>query len=99
MKSEAPGAGDLGSDLESISPDRGVRGDDVQFPQVAEPVAVDWLDEIAQGCRRQLQRLGWNAAQLVQFIAEKFDGRRRAQLRDDELVLLLYHLQSVDEGG
>ena len=99
MKSEAPGAGDLGSDLESISPDRGVRGDDVQFPQVAEQVAVDWLDEIAQGCRRQLQRLGWNAAQLVQFIAEKFDGRRRAQLRDDELVLLLYHLQSVDEGG
>ena len=99
MKSKAPGAGDLGSDLESISPDRGVRGDDVQFPQVAEPVAVDWLDEIAQGCRRQLQRLGWNAAQLVQFIAEKFDGRRRAQLRDDELVLLLYHLQSVDEGG
>ena len=99
MKSEAPGAGDLGSDLEFISPDRGVRGDDVQFPQVAEPVAVDWLDEIAQGCRRQLQRLGWNAAQLVQFIAEKFDGRRRAQLRDDELVLLLYHLQSVDEGG
>lgn len=99
MKCEAPGAGDLGSDLESISPDRGVRGDDVQFPQVAEPVAVDWLDEIAQGCRRQLQRLGWNAAQLVQFIAEKFDGRRRAQLRDDELVLLLYHLQSVDEGG
>ena len=99
MKCEAPGAGDLGSDLEFISPDRGVRGDDVQFPQVAEPVAVDWLDEIAQGCRRQLQRLGWNAAQLVQFIAEKFDGRRRAQLRDDELVLLLYHLQSVDEGG
>ena len=92
------------SDLESPEPlvNKGLHPSgryDVQFPQVAEPVAVDWLDEIAQGCRRQLQRLGWNAAQLVQFIAEKFDGRRRAQLRDDELVLLLYHLQSVDEGG
>ena len=88
----------LGSLLPLLSLCRALRAAEA-VAAVAEPVAVDWLDEIAQGCRRQLQRLGWNAAQLVQFIAEKFDGRRRAQLRDDELVLLLYHLQSVDEGG
>jgi hypothetical protein len=63
---------------------------------VAEPAPVRWLDEVAQGCRRQLQRLGWSAEQLVQFIAEKFDGKRGAQLSDDELILLLYHLQSIE---
>lgn len=52
-----------------------------------------------QGCRRQLQRLGRSAERLVQFSAEKFDGKRRAQLSDDELILLLYYLQSVDDGG
>jgi len=99
MKSEAPCAGDVGSDFAFTSPARGVRGDESRFPQVAEPAPVQWLDEVAQGCRRQLQRLGWSATQLVQFIAEKFDGRRRAQLSDDELILLLYHLQSVEGGA
>ena len=99
MKCSAPRQGEAGSDFALISPERGVRGDEPGFPQEPEPVSVQWLDEVAQGCRRQLQRLGWSATQLVQFIAEKFDGRRRAQLSDDELILLLYHLQSVEGGA
>jgi hypothetical protein len=99
MKGGALCADEDGSDFAFISPVRGVRGDESCFPQVAEPVPVQWLDEVAQGCRRQLQRLGWNAERLVQFIAEKFDGKRRAQLSDDELIMLLYHLQSIEEGG
>lgn len=96
MKGQALCAPELGSDLSSFSPERGVRGDETGFPQVPEPVSVQWLDDVAQVCQRQLQRLGWGAEQLVQFIAEKFNGKRRAQLRDDELFLLLYYLQSIE---
>jgi hypothetical protein len=56
---------------------------------------LGFLDDFAEGCRRQVQRLGWTAAQLGQFIAEQFNGKRRAQLRDDELISLLYRLQDV----
>ncbi|MBD2261239.1 hypothetical protein H6G13_27140, partial [Pseudanabaena sp. FACHB-2040] len=44
----------------------------------------------------QVQRLGLSASQMMQFIAEKFEGRRRSELKDSELVTLLYHLQNVD---
>ncbi|PSN19690.1 hypothetical protein C7271_05945, partial [filamentous cyanobacterium CCP5] len=80
-------------------PDRGVRGDEVDFPQAAaSEVSLDLLDDFTHGCHRQLQRLGWNVAQLVQFIAERFNGKRRAQLSDDELVSLLYQLQALERG-
>ena len=39
------------------------------------------------------------AERLVQFIAEKFNGKRRDQLSDEELSLLICYLQSVDDGG
>jgi hypothetical protein len=98
----AEGIADLRAALETIGITRTIltrsswSGGLHRFPQVAEPAPVRWLDEVAQGCRRQLQRLGWSAEQLVQFIAEKFDGKRRAQLSDDELILLLYHLRSIE---
>jgi hypothetical protein len=72
-----------------------VRGDESLFPQVADGENLSLLDEFARSCRRQVQRLGWSSAQLVQFIADRFGGKRRAQLSDDELVSLLYQLQSL----
>ncbi len=40
-----------------------------------------------------VQKLSWSAQEIVSFIAERFQGRRRAQLSDDELLPLLYYLQ------
>ena len=40
-----------------------------------------------------VQRLGWSFAQVKSFIAEKFQGKRRSQLSDGEVLELLYHLQ------
>ena len=98
MKGAAAPQGDAGSEKQRSDPNRGGRGDELRSPQAAEPEPLYFLDDLAQGCRRQLQRLGWDVAQLVQFIADRFDGKRRAQLSDDELVSLLYQLQTL-EGG
>ena len=95
MKGAAPPRGGAGSDFESLSPEGGVRGGESSSPQPPNPESLGFLDDFAEGCRRQVQRLGWTAAQLGQFIAEQFEGRRRAQLRDDELISLLYRLQDV----
>ena len=40
-----------------------------------------------------VQKLGWSANQIQVLIAEKFQGRRRSQLSDDEALELLYNLQ------
>lgn len=40
-----------------------------------------------------VQRLSWSTQEIVSFIAERFQGRRRAQLSDEELLPLLYYLQ------
>ena len=40
-----------------------------------------------------VQKLGWSIEQVRALIAEKFQGRRRAQLSDDEALELLYYLQ------
>ncbi len=98
MKGGALCASDLGSDFDSLSLERGVRGDEPVFPQAPDPEHLGFLDDFAEGCRRQVQRLGWTAAQLGQFIADQFDGKRRWQLSDDELIALLYRLQAVDGG-
>lgn len=73
------------------------------FPQTLQPHFVSSLpdaecccdvsDVIAQ-VQVQIRRLGWTFEQAQQFIAEKFDGRRRSQLSNDELMLLLYYLVS-----
>jgi hypothetical protein len=41
-----------------------------------------------------IRRLGWTRDQASQFIGDRFNGKRRAQLTDEELVLLLYYLQT-----
>ena len=40
-----------------------------------------------------VQKLGWSIEQVQALIAEKFQGRRRAQLSDNETLELLYYLQ------
>lgn len=40
-----------------------------------------------------VQRLGWSTNQVRALIAKKFQGRRRSQLSDEEVLELLYHLQ------
>ncbi|MGC1307748.1 MAG: hypothetical protein WA885_10995 [Phormidesmis sp.] len=40
-----------------------------------------------------VQKLNWSFEQIQAFIAQKFQGRRRAQLSDDETLALLYYLQ------
>jgi len=46
-----------------------------------------------EALRRCLFRLKWGHAQLAQFIAEQFEGRRFYQLLPDEVTLLIYRLQ------
>jgi hypothetical protein len=98
MKGEALCAGAGGSEIEYLSPERGVRGEDASFPQgeLGEdaPVLPMPLDELEQRIKAGVQRLGWHWEHLNAFIAEQFDGRRRSQLRDDELLMLLYYLQT-----
>jgi hypothetical protein len=98
MKGEALCAGAVGSDIENLSPERGVRGEEASFPQGESvedaPELPMPLDELEQRIKAGVQRLGWHWEQLNAFIAEQFDGRRRSQLRDDELLMLLYYLQT-----
>lgn len=41
-----------------------------------------------------VQKLGWSIEQVKELVAEKFQGRRRSQLSDDEAFELLYYLQA-----
>jgi hypothetical protein len=97
MKGEALCADDAGSDLESFSPERGVRGDELSFPQTEPAEAATELPiplaELEQQLKTTVQALGWSAQQLTDFIAQRFGGRRRSQLYDYELVTVLYYLQ------
>ena len=40
-----------------------------------------------------VQKLGWPVEKVKELIAEKFQGRQRFQLSDDEVLELLYYLQ------
>ena len=92
MKSVAQRASAVGSDFHVVSSERGVRGDELDFPQpqLSLPIALEELHLLIQ---RQVQRLGWTGEQVRSFIAHHFGGRRRSQLLDDELTTLLYYLR------
>jgi hypothetical protein len=51
-------------------------------------------DDIIQGIQAQVRSLNWTIEEISQFISHRFDGKRRYQLSHDELVLLLYYLQT-----
>jgi hypothetical protein len=96
MKGEGPPQGESGSDPNVFTPERGVRGDDLSFPQPPAPEHLGFLADVAEVCQRQAERLGWTAVQMGQFISDQFEGKRRWQLSDDELMTLLYRLQALE---
>lgn len=96
MKGEALPQGGVGSDPNSFTPERGVRGDELSFPQPPDPEHLSFLEDVAEICHRQAERLGWTAVQMGQFMADQFEGKRRWQLSDDELMTLLYRLQGLE---
>ncbi|MBD2096822.1 hypothetical protein H6F90_17100 [Trichocoleus sp. FACHB-591] len=69
----------------------------LSFPQpvpLAPAIADEDLSEVIAEIQVQFRRLAWDVQQVVQFIADNFDGKRRSQLTDDELVGLLYRLRT-----
>ena len=89
---------------------RGVRGDEIRFPQVEIPIlrlvppksntqpisGIDAEeDEIIRAIQAQVQSLNWTMQEISQFIASRFEGKRRYQLSHEELVLLLYYLRTL----
>lgn len=92
MKGEAPGDPDLGSDPKDFEPPRGVRGDEMDFPQPQASVLPIPLEELWLILQQRVRRVGLTAKQIQQFIAMRFNGCRRAQLKDEDLLLLLYYL-------
>jgi hypothetical protein len=92
MKCKALCADGGGSDFEFIAPERGVRGDESQFPQAADPPDSELQAQVQQ----QVRKLGWTYAMIRQFIADRFDGKRWLDLDGEEQLLLLYYLQTVD---
>lgn len=53
-------------------------------------------DEVIQAIQHQLRSLDWTIEDASEFIATRFDGKRRYQLSYDELLLLLYHLRNLE---
>ena len=51
------------------------------------------LSETIVAIQGVVRKLGWSIGQVNSFIAQEFQGRRRAQLSDEELIKLLYRLQ------
>ncbi|MBD1877203.1 hypothetical protein H6F75_27345 [Nodosilinea sp. FACHB-131] len=94
MKGEALCAGESGSDINSFSPERGVRGDAFSFPQEAEPAAYD--PALHGQLQNQIRSLGWSGEVIRQFIADRFEGQRWSELTDEDRLLLLYHLRVLD---
>ncbi|MGB7311979.1 MAG: hypothetical protein WA939_03510, partial [Nodosilinea sp.] len=94
MKGKALCADDLGSDLKSFTPERGVRGDESSFPQEVEPAAYD--PDLHEQIQTQIRSMGWSMDVIRQFIADRFEGKRWFELTEDERFLLLYHLRGLD---
>jgi hypothetical protein len=92
MKCEALCADGDGSDFESFSPERGVRGDELRFPQDAEPPDAELQDQV----QHQVRKLGWSHEVIRQFISDRFGGKRWLELNGDEQLLLLYYLQTAE---
>lgn len=102
MKGGTAPVADPSPDLPSFSERRGVRGDVSQFPQESDtpsdsscPDALlgAALDDLTPLIQQQVRRLQWSFEQVQGFIGARFAGRRRWQLSQDDLLLLLYYLR------
>lgn len=94
MKGKALCADGLGSDSNSLTPDRGVRGGEPSFPQAVEPAAYD--SDLHEQIQHEIRSLDWSVEVIRQFIADRFEGKRWSELTEDERLLLLYYLRVVD---
>lgn len=87
-----------GEVVKSFPQVKGNRADSVPLPSERGLSSVSAIDASLEltlnGIRTQLQRLQWTVNQVIEFIKTHFDGKRRSQLSDDELLHLLYKLQS-----
>jgi hypothetical protein len=94
MKGGGLPQGDSGSDPNVFTPERGVRGDDLSFPQDAGPTPYD--PDLHGQIQEQIRSLGWSGDAIRQFIADQFGGKRWPELTEDERLLLLYRLRVLD---
>ena len=62
-------------------------------PNLGQSTIPKALNETITGIQETVQKLNWSIEQINGFIAHKFKGQRRAQLSDEELIELLYHLR------
>ena len=70
------------------------------LPQMPGNPGIDPdIDDVIRGIQTQVRRLSWSMKKVVAFIAERFNGKRRSQLDDEELFTLLYYLQSADSSS
>ena len=81
------------------SPNKHVANRRKELPKasVTEPIAKEMSEDTYQTMLtigNTIRKLNWSTQRAVDFIAEKFQGRRRSQLQDDELLDLLYHLRT-----
>lgn len=53
-------------------------------------------DEVIQAIQHQIRSLNWTIEEVSEFIATRFDGKRRYQLSYDELLLLLYYFRNLE---
>ncbi|HEY9879384.1 MAG TPA: hypothetical protein V6D29_13085 [Leptolyngbyaceae cyanobacterium] len=90
MKGVVPEGPGVGLETPVSSPNRGVRGDEPVSPQMLElPDA-----QVDNKIRHYLRLLGWSYQEVCRFIADRFSGKRRSELNSDELLTLLYYLQT-----
>ncbi|HEY9878145.1 MAG TPA: hypothetical protein V6D29_06795, partial [Leptolyngbyaceae cyanobacterium] len=85
-----PDLGEGGSDPHSNSPEGGVWGGISSFPQVDLVLDVEVGDKV----RSYLNHLQWSHSRICQFIADRFAGKRISMLTSEELLTLLYYLQT-----
>ncbi|MBD1866119.1 hypothetical protein H6F95_02135 [Cyanobacteria bacterium FACHB-471] len=79
----------------NVSPPRTAKRDSSQLEPAFE--SHD-LSDMTVGIRHQIKHLGWTVAQVQQFTADNFQGKRWAQLTQSELPLLLYRLWQFNSG-
>ncbi|MBE9157081.1 hypothetical protein IQ265_09615 [Nodosilinea sp. LEGE 06152] len=91
MKGKALCASGVGSDLNSFSLERGVRGDETSFPQESHLPDLELQSQV----QHQVHKLGWSYEMICQFISDRFNGKRWLELDSEQQLLLLYYLQTV----
>ena len=71
-------------------PHRGVRGEEMHFPQSAP---MQWA-EVQPAIQQKIRELGWRLHEVHHFLSARFQGRQHLwELQASELMTLLYYLQ------